>query len=211
MIIWVALTVIGVAGTLAAERHKRPVLRAVLKVVASVGFMCAAVASGALQTRYGQVILIGLALSWFGDVFLLSRARGLFLAGLVSFLLAHVAYVTAFAVHGLDLWACLGALVGVVVVGGAILTWMFPSVPSDMRGPVVAYIVVISVMVMLSAGAVGAGGHFTMLLGGAAFYVSDVFVARDRFVAPGFSNALCGLPIYYGAQLLLAYTVSQVL
>ena len=208
--IWVVVTVIGVAGTLAAERRRRPGLRAVLKVVASVGFLCTAVAAGALQTRYGLMILTGLALSWFGDVFLLSRARGLFLAGLVSFLLAHVAYVTAFAVHGLDLYACLAALVVVLVVGGMILTWIFPSVPSGMGAPVVAYIVVISAMVMLAAGAVGAGGHFTMLIGGAAFYVSDLFVARDRFVAPGFWNALCGLPIYYGAQLLLAYSVSQV-
>jgi hypothetical protein len=37
-----------------------------------------------------------------------------------------------------------------------------------------------------------------------AFYLSDVSVARDRFVAPGFDNRIWGLPLYYGAQLLFA-------
>jgi hypothetical protein len=37
-----------------------------------------------------------------------------------------------------------------------------------------------------------------------AFYISDVSVARDRFVAPGFGNRIWGLPLYYAAQLLFA-------
>ena len=37
-----------------------------------------------------------------------------------------------------------------------------------------------------------------------AFYLSDVSVARDRFVAPGFGNRIWGLPLYYAAQLLFA-------
>jgi hypothetical protein len=37
-----------------------------------------------------------------------------------------------------------------------------------------------------------------------AFYLSDVSVARDRFVAPGFGNRIWGLPLYYGAQVLFA-------
>ena len=32
-------------------------------------------------------------------------------------------------------------------------------------------------------------------------------VARDRFIAPGFANAAWGLPLYYGAQLVLALTL----
>jgi len=31
-------------------------------------------------------------------------------------------------------------------------------------------------------------------------------VARDRFVAQGFINRAWGLPMYYGGQLLLAYS-----
>jgi len=45
-----------------------------------------------------------------------------------------------------------------------------------------------------------------LLAGALSFYVSDLAVARDRFVAPGFSNRLWGLPLYYGGTLLLATT-----
>jgi hypothetical protein len=37
---------------------------------------------------------------------------------------------------------------------------------------------------------------------------SDVAVARDRFVAPSVGNRLWGLPLYFVAQLLLAWTVT---
>jgi hypothetical protein len=39
------------------------------------------------------------------------------------------------------------------------------------------------------------------------FYVSDIFVARDRFVAPSPWNQRLGLPLYYTAQLALAFSV----
>jgi len=40
--------------------------------------------------------------------------------------------------------------------------------------------------------------------GAVLFWLSDLAVARDRFVRPGFVNPLVGLPLYYAAQLLLA-------
>jgi hypothetical protein len=52
--------------------------------------------------------------------------------------------------------------------------------------------------------------QWVILLGAVMFYFSDVSVARDRFVAPGFINGLWGLPLYYGGQLFLAYSVSLV-
>ncbi len=46
------------------------------------------------------------------------------------------------------------------------------------------------------------------LAGAVSFYVSDLSVARDRFLAPGFSNRIWGLPLYYGGQPLLAWSVA---
>jgi hypothetical protein len=37
--------------------------------------------------------------------------------------------------------------------------------------------------------------------------VSDILVARQRFVREAAWNRLVGLPLYYAAQLLLAYSV----
>jgi uncharacterized membrane protein YhhN len=75
-----------------------------------------------------------------------------------------------------------------------------------MRAPVVAYLVVISAMVALAAGS-AALGRPRLLVGAVAFFVSDLSVARDRFVVPGFANRLWGLPLYYGAQLVFAASV----
>jgi hypothetical protein len=44
-----------------------------------------------------------------------------------------------------------------------------------------------------------------------AFYLSDLFVARQRFVAPAFANRLYGLPLYYLGQFLLAFSVGRIL
>ena len=50
-----------------------------------------------------------------------------------------------------------------------------------------------------------------LILGGAvAFYLSDLFVARDRFVSEGITNRVIGLPLYYGGQYLLAFSVGFV-
>jgi len=48
------------------------------------------------------------------------------------------------------------------------------------------------------------------LVGAVFFYVSDIFVANQRFVIEQFYNRLIGLPLYYTAQFLLAFSVGLV-
>jgi uncharacterized membrane protein YhhN len=43
--------------------------------------------------------------------------------------------------------------------------------------------------------------------GAVAFYFSDVFVARDRFMKKEFLNRLVGLPMYYAGQFLIAFSL----
>jgi len=45
-------------------------------------------------------------------------------------------------------------------------------------------------------------------VGATLFWVSDVGVARDRFVARSPLNRYLYLPLYYGAQLLLGTSVA---
>ena len=81
--------------------------------------------------------------------------------------------------------------------------------------PVAFYIVVISVMVS-GAWAVFRNpnmnrvGAWLILFGALLFYVSDIFVARNRFIETEFLNRLFGLPFYYIGQFLLAFSVSFV-
>jgi hypothetical protein len=46
--------------------------------------------------------------------------------------------------------------------------------------------------------------------GALLFYLSDLFVARDRFIKNESLNRFVGLPMYYGGQFLLAFSVGLV-
>ena len=78
-----------------------------------------------------------------------------------------------------------------------------------MRGPVMAYMAVISCMVIAAASTFAHAVAWPLLVGALMFYGSDLSVARDRFVRPGFANSIWGLPLYYGGQILLAWSVGQ--
>lgn len=197
-----------VATLLWAQKTSRPpVLQWILKPLAAACFVALALLSGALETAWGTVLFVGLLFAAGGDVLLIPKGRATFLAGLGSFLLGHVGYAVAFTVRGIDAtWALIAA--GVCVVAAIpVLRWLWPHVDRGMRAPVAAYVVVITAMVALAAGTYGAHGDVLILAGAVGFYLSDLSVARDRFVAPGFANRVWGLPLYFGAQLVLASTV----
>jgi uncharacterized membrane protein YhhN len=202
---WALLTLLALVAYLAAEYTDSVRAKYVLKPLASAGFLGAAIASGALATAYGLAVLAALLLSWLGDVFLLSRQASLFLAGLASFLLAHVAYGVAFTLHGQDpLWFLI-ALGALIIPAAVVARWLRPHVTPRMKWPVGAYIAMITLMLALALGT-----RQTVIGSGAlAFYISDISVARDRFVHRSFVNRLWGLPLYYLAQLLLAATVAS--
>ncbi|MBK6530584.1 MAG: lysoplasmalogenase [Deltaproteobacteria bacterium] len=203
------ITVVSVALLLAVTRRGPSLGERVLKPLASTAFIAAALAHGAHRTPYGAAILAGLAFSWWGDVLLISRAKRVFLAGLVAFLLGHVAYSVAFARRGVSVGAT--ALALLLLLGPLVLVgrWLLPSVEARMRAPVLAYMAVITVMVALAVGTVAAHGEPWVLVGAVAFYLSDLSVARDRFIAPGWNNKLWGWPLYFGAQLVLAWCAGR--
>jgi uncharacterized membrane protein YhhN len=117
-----------------------------------------------------------------------------------AFLAGHVLYAAAFAVHGVTVTRAAIALVPVALVTGAVLRWLYPHVPRAMKGAIIAYCLVISAMVVLAAGTrVG-----WILVGALGFYASDLAVARNKFVKESFVNRAWGLPLYYGAQIVLA-------
>jgi uncharacterized membrane protein YhhN len=175
-----------------------------LKMLAATSYLAFALTLGALDSLYGTVVFAALLLSWLGDLFLIGEARSAFVTGLGAFLLAHVAYASAFALGGLALAPAGLAAVVMVVVAVVVLRWLRRgTLPPRMVPPVVAYLVAIGVMVAFAAGT----GSTRVLIGAVAFAVSDIFVARHRFVARAPINRRLGLPLYFAAQLLLASTV----
>lgn len=215
MLTLILVTLAAVAALLVAEYARfRPGIW-IAKPLASTGFVAVALAAGALEGdggagRYGCWILAALVLSWWGDVFLIPRnRRRLFRAGILSFLLGHVAFAVAFASRGFDILAAGATAILLIAPVVFVLRWLRPHVSPDMALPVYAYVVVISAMLISAAASVASAGQPTILLGALMFYGSDLAVARDRFVAPGFVNGAWGLPLYYAGQLVLAGTVAQ--
>jgi uncharacterized membrane protein YhhN len=204
------LTLVGVGALLSAEALGLAALKWIAKPLASSGFVAAALGAGALGGGYGRAVLVALAFSWIGDVLLIPKSQRFFLAGLVAFLLGHLAFGAAFLVRGVAVSWAAAALVGLVPAALLVGRWLLPSVPDSMRVPVLVYMAGITLMVALAAGTVGAQGRPLILAAAVAFFVSDLSVARDAFVAPGLVNRLWGLPLYYGAQLLFAATVREI-
>jgi len=203
----IALTAAALTVVLVAEAGGHRRVEWVAKPLASTGFLLAAWSNGALATPYGRGILAGLALSFLGDVLLIPKTRGTFLAGLGAFLLGHVGFAVAFLLRGASFTIGIAGAALLAIPASVVGRWLWPHVSREMRGPVLAYIVVISAMVALALGTLAQVGGVMILVGAVMFYLSDLSVARDRFVAPGFANRLWGLPLYYAAQHVLASTV----
>jgi len=199
----------AVAGQLVAERRSSQRGKWIAKPLASSAFVATALAAGAFDGTYGRWILLGLVLSLAGDVLLIPTTRpNVFRAGVFAFLLGHVAFIAAFLTQPLD--AATLVVAAVVIAMLLLVVWraLAGSIPVDMKGPVVAYFAVIGTMAVLACAVTGAGGPTTVALGALAFTASDVAVARDRFVRHEYFNRAWGLPLYYGAQILLALTTA---
>ncbi len=202
------LTLAGVAGLLMAEARGARGGVWLAKPLASLGFVGLAVAGGALSTLYGRTVLAALGLCLAGDVLLIPRSPAVFRSGILAFLLGHLAFVAAFALRGLEPGVALGAAGASVLPAALFLRWLAPRLTPELRAPVFAYVAVISLMLATAAGSVAAAGDPRILAGALGFYLSDLSVARDRFVAPGLVNRLWGLPLYYAAQVVLALSAS---
>jgi uncharacterized membrane protein YhhN len=178
-----------------------------VKPASSATFVVAALVRGALGSTFGRIVLAGLVLAAAGDVLLIPKDKRAFVAGIGAFLLGHVAYAIAFVFRGVDPMTTGCATVVLVLVAIPVLRWLWPNVSGSMRIPVAAYVVVITAMVALAAGTARRDG-LLLFVGAFGFYLSDLSVARDRFVKHAFANRAWGLPLYFFSQLLLASQVT---
>lgn len=201
------------AMLLLAEHRQSQLGKWLTKPFASLAFVALAYVQVSPSSTYGRVILVGLGLAALGDVLLIPKQRLAFLAGIVAFLLGHVAFIVAFLLRGVSLPALEATGFLTLLIGVAVGRWLWPHV-GELRAAVIAYIVTICVMVPAAVGTAmrrdaveGAGHGMNIALGALAFFFSDLSVARDRFVKEEFQNRLWGLPLYYLAQVLIAHSV----
>ena len=143
------------------------------------------------RTWFVAALLLSLA----GDVFLLFEER-LFLAGLASFLLAHLAYVAGFlAVEQHPAGVVAGLALVVVMV--ATLGRRVMRAAGDPA--VVGYVAVISLMVVTAFGT----ASWAAVAGASLFYLSDLTLGWRRFVTERPWMRLVVIVTYHVAQGLL--------
>ncbi len=207
----IVICVTAVAALLVAERRESQAGKWFAKPLASAAFIAIAMYAGALDSDYGRLILLGLGLCLLGDVLLIPLGRlAVFRAGVFTFLAGHVAFAAAFLTQPRSLAWLAVAVAALAVALGSAWRWLSGNLPADMRLPVQAYFLVIGCMTALACAVSGAGGPPVVAAGAIAFTASDISVARDRFVQPGFANRAWGLPLYYLAQVLLALSPSLI-
>ena len=204
-VVLISVTAASVASLLGAIRSQDRTLEVVSKAAASASFVALGAARWTPGDSIGAWLIAGLVLCAAGDILLL-RDRT-FDLGLISFLLGHLAYVAGFRTAlPLGRWTVL-VLVPLALAGLAVLSWLWPRL-GRRRVPVAAYVAAITAMVWGGVSVTAAGALPWTAAGGAVlFYLSDLAVARQRFVHASFVNRAFGLPLYYAAQILIGLTV----
>ena len=207
--------VLLLAGLLFFEQKEQLKGLLPVKTLLSALFVFCAVVQRHPDGIYYLLVLAGLSFCLAGDILLALPRDRTFLLGLVAFLVGHVFYVAAFFhLAEPSRWTLIGAIFSIAVSAG-IYVWLRPHLGS-MHAPVVFYITVISCMLcgawsVLGTASLPPGARAQVFAGAVCFYVSDIFVARDRFLKNAFINRLLGLPLYYAGQFMIAFSVGKVI
>jgi uncharacterized membrane protein YhhN len=206
---WAVL--VGATAMLAIAGALLPDLRALHYVAKPLATLLVALLvwrALAPQADYRRAVLAGLLLSTLGDVWLMLPWDA-FVAGLASFLVAHLAYLFAFTRRArlqFSRWPFLAY----AVLAAAVLALLWPRLPDALRVPVVIYVVALAAMAAQAAvvalGQPSRSGR-AAALGGLSFVVSDALLAIDRFHTPLPLAPLWVLASYWVAQFLIGRSV----
>jgi uncharacterized membrane protein YhhN len=203
---WLAL--IGALLAVAGNLFGLPALVYAFKPATTLLIIAWAWPRGASVPAMRRWVHIGLVLSLAGDVALM-WPRG-FLPGLVSFLLAHLAYIVAFT-RDVRLATRPLAFAAYGLLAAAILWQLWPGVPQPLRAPVLAYVICLAAMAAQAAvrwlarrGSATEALARSAAVGGALFLCSDSLLAFNKFSAPLPLAELWVLATYWAAQFLIA-------
>lgn len=141
-----------------------------------------------------QWFVWALIFSLAGDVFLM-LPRQKFIAGLVAFSLAHIAFIQGFALPIFPKhYAIPGVIISALVIAVSLRVYLpiaralSASGENKMKIPTAIYAVLITAMLIAAISTLvkgwGFASSFLAAGGGLMFYTSDIFLAWDRFVHP---------------------------
>lgn len=183
----------------------------ITKSFLSLLFVITALLQPHLAPAYFHYLIAGLILCLLGDFCLALPGENMFRAGLIAFLLGHVFYMVSFSVLAQPAQWISPRAFFILGVSLFVFFWLRPYL-RNMLVPVSVYILVITMMVggawaVFWKTSLDPSGKAFILAGALCFYLSDIFVARDKFINKEYRNRLIGLPLYYLGQFLLAFSV----
>lgn len=186
-----------------------------VKPLLSFLFVLAALTQTHNNMPYFKLILTGLLLCFAGDICLIFFFnKKVFTAGLAAFLAGHIMYTIAFFRFGETGNIVSAAGAAFLLISSAIFI-LLRSRLGNMIKAVSAYIIIITVMAVSAISLWNNSSHNItgrnlVLAGAVLFYISDIFVARHRFVKKEFLNRAIGLPMYYTAQFMIAFSTGLI-
>lgn len=207
----VILGLILLLGVLYYEKKKNRIPLLITKSTLSLLFVITALLQPHSVSAYYRYLLVGLIFCLVGDVCLALPQKKAFMGGLVAFLIGHLLYIFSFSsLIPISHWFS-SELIFIVGTSALIFFWLRPHLKS-MLIPVLIYIMVITIMASGAWAVFGKSsfqisGRALILTGSLCFYLSDLFVARHRFIKEEYRNRLLGLPLYYTGQFMLAFSI----
>ena len=157
--------------------------------------------------RYQVLIVAGLVASLAGDTFMALKNKR-FIAGLASFLVAHLLYSAAFAGEITTLPTPALALL-FIAFALSVYKYLSPALGKE-RNPVIFYIAAIAIMGWLAAARyldLQSTGAQLAMIGAFFFMMSDTLLAINRFRNRFAGAQIAILSTYYTAQFLIAHSV----
>lgn len=206
MIILNALIAGSALSYILADQRRHHFLRYIFKPLTMLLICLLAIQSSGISPFYKDLVIAGLIFSLFGDIFLMLPTDR-FIAGLSSFLIAHLFYSAAFAskLEGISWWPLLPFL-----ACGILLFSTLASFLGTMKWPVLIYSIVISVMAWLACEWMLQTGSNAALLafsGAILFVISDAILALNRFRWPFRTAQIFIMSTYFAAQWFIASSI----
>ena len=148
--------------------------------------------------------VIALELSFFGDVLLMFNGELFFIAGLISFLLAHVLFIKIVIdrIEKIDLKTALISSIPFIIVAGLLVNTLKNSL-NEMLIPVLIYGLVISAfgtVALIDYLKTKSKSALLMLVGAVIFIISDAILAINKFHPPAHSLEIGVMVTYILAQ-----------
>ena len=178
-----------------------------LKPLTTLLILGAALSASGADPQYQRWIVIGLALSMCGDIALMFAGNLAFMAGLGSFLVAHIVFVWALMLGPVAQAPGFSYLP--LLAGGVFLVWLLPRT-GPLKIPVMIYVLALAAMSIAAAARFAARDDLSGLLaaiGAVIFLLSDAALAVCQFNGPYRRAQVLILSTYFVAIGLIAASV----